>query len=196
MAETPIYSWPVPGTGDEVDIPQGLTDLAVASETDLDALADTVAGLDGGGGGGGGAASSATFSAGSSAQSIPNAADTVTAFGTAVATDPLVVRSSSGAGHKFTLGASRVWAIYATVRYATNGAGGEKAVSLRTTGGVTLAHVGGAAAGIPATYCLGTTRYLASGTEIIVVCYQGTGGSRVLEPNDGAWVHIDIAAIG
>lgn len=193
---TPNFGWPYPGQDDEADGAGQIQALAEAIDADVQAIADDVAGLAGGGGGGGGSTASATFSAGTTAQSIPNAADTVVAFGTEVDGDPLVTRSTSDAGHKFTLGASRIWAISTTVRYANHGAGGEKAVSLRTTGGVTLAHAGGAAAGIPATYPLSCTRYLASGTEIIVVCYQGTGGSRTLEPNAGAWVHIDFAAIG
>lgn len=193
---TPIYSWPYPASGDEVDVPQDIQDLALAIETDLDALADTVAGLPGGGGGGGGSTASAHYTAGATAQSIPTTTDTVVAFGTEADADALVVRTTQGAGHKFALQTTGIWAISTTVRYATNPAGGERAVSLRTVGGLTLAHAGGAQPGLPATYALSCTRSLAEDTEIIVVAYQGTGGSRDLEPNSGAWVQISLALVG
>lgn len=152
--------------------------------------------LSGSSGGGGGSTASAHYTAGSTAQSIPTTADTVVAFGTEGDADALVTRAVQDAGHVFTLESAGIWAISTTVRYATNPAGGERAVSLRTVGGLTLAHAGGAQPGLPATYSLACTRYLAEDTQIIVVCYQGTGAGRLLEPNSGAWVQISLALVG
>ena len=40
------------------------------------------------------------------------------------------------------------------------------------------------------------TRYLEAGTKLIVYVFNGTGSSRVLEPNSGAWVHLDLWRVG
>lgn len=153
----------------------------------------------GGGGGGDGALIGGRWSAGSTAQSIPNAADTPVAFGTAVGASTGVTRSTQGSGHKFVVGSSRLWAVHTTVRYATAVPAGERAVGIWTGGpdyDFNIAHAGGSREGLPATYTLGAVTYLTAGTDIVVLAYQGTGSARSLEPNAGSWVHIDIWAVG
>jgi hypothetical protein len=182
--------------------PTGIGDGFLIWETDTklllayDLATTTWTGVgSGSGGGGGGSTAGGTWTAGTSAQSIPNAANTIVAFGTAVGSPTGVTRAASGAGHKFTLGSSGVWAVHATLRYASAAAGGVRDVGVWANATTNLAHSGSAVAGQPATHSLGTVRYLASGTEITVIAYQATGAARVLEPNSGAWVHIDIALV-
>lgn len=154
---------------------------------------------DGGGGGDPGTTVGGRWSAGNTAQSIPNAADTPVAFGTTVGDSDGVTRATQGSGHKFTVGSSRLWAVHATVRFATTVAAGERAVGLwygSPDYDNNIAHAGGSREGLPATYTIGNVLPLDEGTDIVVLAWNGTGTARNLEPNAGAWVHIDIWAVG
>lgn len=152
-----------------------------------------------GGGGGDGATVGGRWTAGSTTQSIPNAVDTAVAFGTAVDSPTGVTRSTQGSGHKFTVGSTRLWAVHATVRFATTTAAGERAVGIWTGSpsySNNIAHSGGSREGLPATYSLGAVVALDASTDIAVFAWNGTGTARNLEPHSGAWVHIDIWAVG
>ena len=152
----------------------------------------------GGGGGGGGTSLIATISAtyaATSAQSIPSGADTVVAFGVEQQADPAVTRSTSGAGHKFTLAQTRLWVITATVRYAQNAVGG-RTFDLQTGAGAVLAKASGPVdTDAPWTANLSVARKLAAGTTVQVVARHNSTSSVPLEPSGGSYVHIDIAGV-
>jgi hypothetical protein len=135
-----------------------------------------------------------TTATATSAQPIPNNVDTVVAFGVDAVTSTEVVKSTSGAGHKFTLGQTRLWTITATVRFPENGVGG-RAVDIRS--GSTLLAKGGSqsSATNPYTVNLACTRRLAAGAQISVVAWQNSGGSLALDAGGGNTVHIDIAGV-
>jgi hypothetical protein len=152
----------------------------------------------GAGGGGGGTSPistiSATFAA-TTAQSIPSGADTVVAFGVEQQSDPAVTRSTSGAGHKFTLAQIRLWIIAATVRFAENSTGG-RTFELRTGSGAVLAKSSGPVnAAAPWTANLSVARKLPAGTAVQVVARHDATSSVPLEPASGSYVHIDIAGV-
>lgn len=134
---------------------------------------------------GGSGTGEATYSA-STAQSIPNATDTVVAFGTDNATSSAVTKLAHGTGHKFRLNQGGVWSMVATIRYATTTATGERSAEFRTTSGVVLPGDGDApTTGNPATLCFMVQQRFEANTEIYVNAWQGTGGSRLLEPFEG-----------
>jgi hypothetical protein len=136
---------------------------------------------------------STTFSA-TSAQPIPNNTDTTVAFGVDGPTSTEVTRSTSGAGHKFTLNQTRLWMVTATVRFPENGTGG-RAVDIRS-GSTILAKMGSqSSATNPYTVNLACTRKLTAGAQISVVAWQNSGGSLAFDPGSGNTVHIDIAGI-
>lgn len=157
----------------------------------------------GGGGGGGGDAGGGTFTQ-TSAQTIGN---TVSGFGTIVSlpegdTGDQVERTVEGAGHKFELLASGVWAIGGVARVASSPATGEMSASIRvdTAGGTSFAtvldHDGGRREGLPRTLKPGRTRWLPAGTMVALFVYNGTGGNRLLEPDGGNWVNLDAWLVG
>jgi len=150
------------------------------------------------GGGGGSEAGGGTFVQ-TSAQSIPN---TTSGPGTIVSLpdgDPgdQLARTTQGSGHKFELLASGIWAIGGNVRVASTGTAGEVSASIRLdlAGGTTFDDVldidGGRREGLPRTLNPGRTRYLPAGTMVAVFVYNGTGGTRLLEPSGGDWVNLD-----
>lgn len=156
-----------------------------------------------GGGGGEGASGGATFTQ-TSAQSIPN---TSSGPGTIVSlpngtSGPLIERSAQGSGHKFELLASGIWAVGVGVRIASNGTAGEVSATIRLdlAGGTDFDDVldidGGRREGLPRTLKPGRTRYLPAGTMVAVFVYNGTGGTRQLEPNGGDWVNLDAWLVG
>jgi hypothetical protein len=153
----------------------------------------------GGGGGGGGGTSllstvSATFAA-TATQSIPPNTDTVVAFGVEQAADPAVTRSTSGAGHKFTLSQTRLWIVAATIRFAAHSDTGGRTVELRA-GATVLAKQGEGDPAEPAwTRSLSVPRKLPAGTVITVVVRHDADTALSLEPASGSYVHIDIAGV-
>ena len=103
-------------------------------------------------------------------------------------------RSTSGAGHAFTLAQTRLWIITATLRFAQNGTGG-RTFELRA-GSAVLAKAGAdAPVNTPYTASLSVARQLAAGTVITAVARHNAGSSVALDPSSGDYVHIDIAGI-
>jgi hypothetical protein len=155
--------------------------------------------VSGGGGGGGGGTSlistvSATYAA-TSAQSIPTQTDTVVAFGVEQTADPTVTRSTSGAGHKFTLAQTRLWIVTATVRFAQDAVGG-RTFELTTGSGAVLAKESGPVnADAPWSASLSVARRLPAGTSVQVRARHNSTASVPLEPQGGDYVHIDIAGV-
>lgn len=151
-----------------------------------------------GGGGGGGTSLISTISstfAATTTQTIPDSTDTVVAFGVEQQADPGVTRSTSGAGHKFTLSQTRLWIISATVRFAAHSDTGGRTVELRA-GSTILAKEGEGDPAAPAwTRSLSVARKLPAGTAITVVVRHDAGTSLALEPASGSYVHIDIAGV-
>jgi len=149
----------------------------------------------GGGGGGGAGATISTIYSATAVQSPAHNTETTVAFGVDVATDAAVTKSTSGAGHKFTLNQQRLWTISATVQFTENGSGG-RAVDIRTTGGTVLAKVGSESSSEnPWTANPSVTRRLAAATEIVVIAWQNSGSALALGPGSGNTVHIDIAGV-
>lgn len=152
----------------------------------------------GGGGGGGGTTTISTVSAtyaATSAQSIPAEQDVVVAFGVEQTADPLVTRSTSGAGHRFTLGQTRLWIVTATCRFAQNAVGG-RTFEIATTSGAILAKSSGPVnADAPWSTSLSVARRFPAGTSIQVRARHNSTSSVLLEPGGGDYVHIDIAGV-
>ena len=154
-----------------------------------------VAGAVSGGGGGGSAIGtvSATYAA-TSAQSISSGVDVTVAFGVAQTTDASVTRSTSGAGHQFTLGQTRLWTVTATLRFSQNGVGG-RTFELRAGSAVLAKESGPQDTDAPYTANLAVTRRLPSGTAITAVARHNSSSSLALEPSGGDYVHIDLAGV-
>lgn len=151
------------------------------------------------GGGGGGSTSllstvSATYAA-TAAQSIPSGADTVVAFGVEQSADPGVTRSTSGAGHKFTVAQTRLWVITATLRFAENATGGRRFDLVTGSGAVLSSASGPINSAGPWTVTLSVARKLTAGTTVQVVARHNATAAVPLEPSGGSYCHIDIAGI-
>lgn len=159
----------------------------------------SISGSSGGGGGGGGTTTpastiSSTFAA-TSAQSIPSGVDTIVAFGVEQVANAAVTRSTSGAGHKFTLAQTRLWIITATVRFSQDPVGG-RTFELQTGSGATLAKSSGPQdTNAPWTANLSVVRQLAAGSVVQIIAHHNSSSSVSLEPASGNWVHIDIAGV-
>jgi hypothetical protein len=206
---TANYGWPYPDQDDEADGAGQIQALADAIDSDLKALADDVDAIPGGGGGGGGGTYvGGRWTGGTTAQSIPA---TLSGPGTPVAlgsVSPLrapdgVVRSSHGVGHKFELTDAGLWFAAAAIRIASSSAAGEISVNIWADpdGGTdfedyNLAPDGGRREGLARTFNPGVPTYLPAGTQVAVYVYNGTGGERFTEPNNGRWVHLDLWRVG
>jgi hypothetical protein len=212
MAVTTNYGWPYPELTDEPDGRAQIAALATAADADLKALADDVEAL----GGDVGpvdpdpAPEDATGGryVNTTAQNIPitvSGPGTVIAFpaeggNTPAPTD--VTRAVSTTGHVFTLGKGGVWWAGATVRIASAAAAGECSCAIRAdlAGGTsytfTVAFDGGRREGLARSLEPGQATYLPQGTKIVVQVFNGTGSTRVTEPDAGAWVHLDLFRIG
>jgi hypothetical protein len=156
-----------------------------------------VATVSGGGGGGGGTSTAATVSAtfaATAGQSIAPTTDVVVAFGVEQTADPLVTRSTNGAGHKFTLAQTRLWTVTATVRFAA-ATGGGRTFEIRTGAGAVLAKSGDPVVDGPYTRTLPATRRLTAGTTVHVIARHDAAAAISLEPSSGNYVHIDIAGV-
>jgi hypothetical protein len=136
---------------------------------------------DAGGGGGGGSTGFPTAIEGqyraSSNQSLANGTNTVFAFGTTEVTSPVVQRATLGSGHKFTLTESGVWAVTATVRFASGTAGSryiELTNSAQNTRFVATGDQGGPAA---ATRHFSIVKRFPAAQELVVRGAQSSGGT-------------------
>lgn len=151
------------------------------------------AGSSGGGGGSGAVGTVSATYAGASAQAISTASDVVVAFPTAQTTDTAVSRATSGAGHSFTLGQTRLWTVSATVRFAA-ATGGGRTFELRA-GSAVLAKAGVPLVDGPYTANLSVTRRLPAGSVITVIARHDQGSGIALEPSSGNYVHIDLGGV-
>lgn len=147
----------------------------------------------GGGGGGGGTGSLGRWG-GTAAQPIPNAAGTIVSFPTEIVAHADIVRETAAPGHKFVLQRAGRLSGSLTLRYATTTAAGVRDVHVLANGTDYLGSSGGAVAGQPATHSVSIDPVdLADGTEITVEAFQGTGGTRTLEPGAGSrWVRLSL----
>jgi hypothetical protein len=154
--------------------------------------------LGGTGGGGGGAVTIDTASAlyeASVAQPISTGVDTVVAFGVQQIADPEVARSTQGAGHQFTLLATRVWTVTATIRFAAHPQGG-RTFELRNGAGKVLGKESGPVdTDAPWTCNLAVTRRMPINTVVFAVARHNAGTGITLEPNNGDTCHIDITGV-
>ena len=129
------------------------------------------------GGGGSGVAGVEGQWRANSNQDLPNGIDTVLAFGATETDSALVTRTTSGSGHKFTLGEDATWSVTATVRFVAGNTGSrfiELRDSAQTTGFVSSGDQGGPAA---ATRHFSVTKRFSAGQELIVVGAQSSGGT-------------------
>jgi hypothetical protein len=124
-------------------------------------------------------------------QAIANITSTPLAFATESTSTPLVTRSTSGVGHKFTLNRAGTWACTLIVRTASGA--GERFVSLNDVSGyVAAGNVLGTGA---AHITVALTRYFASGVVLTPNIYQSTGASLNTAAGIGetrlhmAWLH-------
>jgi hypothetical protein len=117
------------------------------------------------------------------AQSIPDSTATPVAFGTADVTSSLVARATSGAGHKFTLGASGLWSVTTTVQFAANGTG-ERRLNIEDSLGLWhCSQNSGASAAFPILISLSFTKWLAAGDFVQVEVYQTSTGALNIDAN-------------
>lgn len=131
--------------------------------------------------------------AASVAQAITNGLNTPVAFATTSVDTALVTKATSGVGHSFTLTRAGIWAIEATVRYASVAVGGERYAEI-VVGSTVLQAQGANAAGntSPITLNVGVEERLASGSVMTVRTFQGTGSSQNL---DAAWTRVTFTWI-
>lgn len=123
---------------------------------------------------------------GSTTQTIGSGADTVVAFGTADVTSSLITRSTQGAGHKFTMGASGLVAVSVTVRWSTTGASstGEKNMHVENAAGI-WHHSSDipANSAVPITNHVSFVKPLDAGDAVVVEVFQNSGGDEDLDAN-------------
>jgi hypothetical protein len=131
---------------------------------------------DGDGGGGGGGFIDGQWRAAAN-QNLSNNTDTVLGFGSTETSSTAVTRATSGTGHKFTLGSTGIYAVSATVRFAT-GAGGARFIELRNSAQNTRYVSSGVTVGTgAATLNFAVTRQFTAGQELVVTATQTSGGS-------------------
>lgn len=151
-----------------------------------------LAGAGGGGGGGGGTSSRGRWAA-STAQDIANGTSVVAAFGSDVETSADWVKVTRGAGHGFRAQRAGVLRGALTLRYATTTASGVRDVHVRADTDYVGSSGGGAVAGQPRHHSVAIIPTpIASGAEVWVDCFNGTGTTRQLEPNSGQWVKLSL----
>jgi hypothetical protein len=208
MGTTTNYALPYPEQTDEPDGSAQISALAVAVDTELQVLADAIDAIPEGGGGGGEDPEDAVGGrfVNPAAQNIPLTASgpgTPIAFPSAGANTPTPtgVTSASG-GTIFTLTSGGIWHCGASVRIASAAAAGEVSLAVRadlaggTTYGFTVAFDGGRREGLPRSLEASQVTYLPAGTKIIVHVFNGTGSTRITEPDSGQWAHLDLFRIG
>lgn len=163
------------------------------------------AGAGSGGGGGTGTAPTGVpgqWSAGS-AQSIPFNTNTVIAFGTTNQASALVTRATQNAGHKFTVSQTGTYAVDATVRFSSGGAGGNRYLALHAADdSARYAAIGNDGGPGASTLHLSVVRRFAAGAALTVIGAQSQtgGGALSLEPTSAGapttgWVQISITLV-
>lgn len=206
MGTTANRDYTYPELTDEPNVPLYVKNLADQVDADVAAVAAAVAAL-----GGDVDDPEATSVVGgtwraASSQSIPATASgpgTPVSLGVPVGSPTGVTTATSGDGHVFTLGSAGLWVGNFIGRWTTTTTGGVRdfGVYCDQAGGTSYTEalsspnpqtVTGQAKG----GAYGFSRYLASGTKIIVYAYNGTGSTRTLEYNGGQWVALDIWRAG
>jgi hypothetical protein len=135
-----------------------------------------IAGSSGGGGGGGTGFIDGQYRA-SANQNLSNNTDTVLGFGTTETSSTAVTRATSGSGHRFTLGSTGIYAVSATVRFAS-GAGGSRFIELRNSAQNARYVSSGVTVGSgAATLNFAVTRAFTAGQDLVVIAAQTSGGT-------------------
>ena len=184
--------------------PTGVGDGFLIRETDTglvqiwNAAGSTWAPIGGGGGGTAYAAVEGQWTP-SSAQSIATT-DTVVAFGTTEITSPIVTRSASGAGHKFTLAEAGFYQVTVTARFSA-GLAGRRFVEIRNAAQTARFVSEGFTVndGDTATVNLGVGKRFTAGAEICVIATQ-SGQTTLALQHEGAsivpgFVRLNIAKV-
>jgi hypothetical protein len=191
-------AWPCTSTTRPTGVPDGFLIWQTDTQQLLMRAGQTWvgAGTTPAGGGGGGPALGGLAEAQYSAtvvQTLPNAADTVVAFGTEDETSTYVTRSVFREGHKFTVSAG-YYLIAATVRYKPFQTGERYAGIMLTDG----SRLGGNSSGTPSgpgTCHVSVPKRLDAGAALYVTAWQQVGSGLDLEASDG-WVRLNICRLG
>lgn len=151
-----------------------------------------MAGAGGGGGGGGGAGGRGRWAA-TVAQDIATGTSVVAAFGADLESSTDWVKATRAEGHGFRAQRAGVLRGALTLRYASTTAAGVRDVHVRVDSGYVGSSGGGAVAGQNRHHSVAILPTpVASGAEVWVDCFNGTGATRQLEPNGGAWVQLAL----
>lgn len=133
----------------------------------------------------------------SSAQSIPNTADTLVAFDGEAEAHPYISRIAQGAGHRFTFQKSGIWAVTTTTRFVGGGGAGERYSALVSnnygSAGVITAD-GGYNGSAPETHNLSYTGYFPAGSYVEASVWQNSGAALDLEGSP-IWKNITFALV-
>lgn len=207
MGTTANRSYTYPELTDEPNVPLYVKTLADQVDADVKAVADAVAALGGDVddpdapttvvGGTWRAASSQSIQATASGPGTP------VALGTPVGSPTGVTTATSGDGHVFTLGSAGLWVGTFIGRWTTTTVGGVRdfGVYCDRAGGTSFTEALSSpnpqtVTGQPKGGAYSFSRYLPSGTKVIVYGYNGTGSTRTLEHNGGQWVALDLWRLG
>lgn len=130
-------------------------------------------------------------------QAIAPSTDVVAAFGTDQTLTDAVVKSTDGAGHRFTFAVGGIWAVTSTTRF-TNGSAGERYSALVSDNYGTAQAVtalGGSSTTLKETMNLAYTGYFPAGSYVRTQVYQ-TGNSPTLDLEGNVqWKNINFALI-
>lgn len=128
-----------------------------------------------------------------STQTITHNTGTVVAFGTALVTSSLVTRSTTGAGHLFTFGASGLWYVGTNIRWAAL-ATGIREMWIDSGGTRLMSSAATGSSGSDANLFCSTCRWFNSGDSVSVRVYQFSGGNADITPNVGfGWNIVEFA---
>lgn len=131
----------------------------------------------------------------SSSQTVSNLTNTYVSFGTTILSSPAVTRSTQGAGHRFTLNETGIWAITMTVRFDQELDGtGECYASIELGGSQVIAAQGGTSNGVSHTLNPTFVGLLSATNYVSGLVFQGTGSSRPLEGSP-VWKNINLALL-
>lgn len=128
-------------------------------------------------------------------QSISNATVTECLYTLAQRSSTIVTKATSGSGHKFTLGASGLWAISFTERF-TAAANGFRESWIEHSDGTRISNspLQQGTASNDAMLHTSITTWLNSGEYVIVKLYQNSGGAINRTPNATfGWSRLDFA---
>lgn len=121
----------------------------------------------------------------SAAQNFTTATATVVSLDTANRTSSYVTRSAQGAGHKFTLNASGIWAISGVIRWGSGGsASGSRRLALVDSLNFwfDVEDTPGTSAGSP-TCRVSTIQYFSAGDYLYLEAYQDSGITQATGAN-------------